>query len=288
MSPTAVTGSCLCGTVRYELRGPFSHMAHCHCSVCRKHHGAPFATYVASPLDGLRMLAGGDNTGRYDSSPHWYRPWCLTCGSVLPTLMPEHGLVVGPAGNLEGELGITPAMHMFAASKAPWYEITDGLPQHAAYPPDGGLPEARQPDRDVPSPSPGWTGGSCACGKVAYEYEGAPLRMLNCHCSRCRRARSAAHTTNIFVPLDRFRFRRGEDLIREFRVPGARYFGVAFCTACGSDVPRKSLERQAAVIPAGGLDSDPGMGPSAHIYVGSKAAWFAITDGLPQFAEMPA
>jgi hypothetical protein len=279
------TGSCLCGAVRYELRGPFSHMAHCHCSICRKHHGAPFATFVASPLDGYRVLAGGDNTGRYDSSPHWHRPWCLTCGSVLPTPMPEIGLVIGPAGNLEGDLGVTPAMHMFAGSKAPWYTITDGLPQHEAYPPDGGMPEVQRPAPEAPSP--GCTAGSCACGQVAYEYEGEPLRMLNCHCSRCRQGRSAAHTTNIFVPLDRFRFRHGEELVRDFRLPGARFFGVAFCAACGSDVPRKSLERNAAVIPAGGLDSDPGARPSAHIYVGSKAPWYDITDGLPQFQEMP-
>ena len=137
------------------------------------------------------------------------------------------------------------------------------------------------------APSPGCTAGSCACGQVAYKYEGEPLRMLNCHCSRCRQGRSAAHTTNIFVPLDRFRFRHGEELVRDFRLPGARFFGVAFCAACGSDVPRKSLERNAAVIPAGGLDSDPGARPSAHIYVGSKAPWYDITDGLPQFQEMP-
>jgi hypothetical protein len=111
--------------------------------------------------------------------------------------------------------------------------------------------------------------------------------MLNCHCSRCRRARSAAHTTNIFVPLDKFRFRRGEELVRDFHLPGARYFGVAFCSLCGGDVPRKSIERKVAVIPAGTLDSDPGVRPSAHIFVGSKAVWFEITDDLPQFREMP-
>ncbi|MEO7385563.1 MAG: GFA family protein [Gammaproteobacteria bacterium] len=286
MSGQTVTGSCLCGAVRYELQGPFSHMGHCHCSICRKHHGAAFATYVACPLDGLRFLSGEDHQGRYDSSPGWSRPFCLTCGSVLPTRMPEHGLVVGPAGNLEGELGVEPAMHMFVGSKAPWYEITDALPRHDAYPPEGGMTEVRGP---APEPtSPGWTSGSCACGKVAFEFEGVPLRMLNCHCSRCRRGRSAAHATNLFVALDKFHFRRGEDLVRQFHLPGARYFGVAFCSACGSDVVRKSLERHAAVIPAGSLDSDPGMRASAHIFVGSKASWFEITDGLPQFQAMPA
>ncbi len=285
MSQHSVTGSCLCGAVRFTQRGPFTHMTHCHCSICRKHHGAPFATYVASPLDGFKLLAGSDQMGRYDSSPGLYRPFCLTCGSVLPTPMPEHGLVVGPAGNLEGDLGIRPSMHIFVASKAPWYEITDTLPRHAACPPDAGMTEV--PSRAVDAPSAGCTAGSCACGKVTFEYEGAPLRMLNCHCSRCRRARSAAHTTNIFVPLDKFRFRRGEELVRDFHLPGARYFGVAFCSLCGGDVPRKSIERKVAVVPAGTLDSDPGVRPSAHIFVGSKAVWFEITDDLPQFPEMP-
>jgi len=285
MAEKKVTGACLCGAVRYELQGPFLQLAHCHCSLCRKHHGAPFVSWLVGPLDGYRLLAGGEQVGRYDSSPGLHRLFCTTCGSVLPTPMTGHGVVVSPAGNLEGDFGPVPAHHMFVASKASWYEITDDLPQHAEYSPDAGLPAV---DRPVPEPpSPGCTSGSCACGKVNYEYSGAPLRMLNCHCSRCRRARSAAHTTNIFVPLDNFRFRRGEDLVRDYPLPGARFFGVAFCTACGSDVPRKSLPRNAAVIPAGTLDVDPGMRPTAHIFVGSRAPWFTITDELPRFEEMP-
>lgn len=285
MPEHTVTGSCLCGAVRYELDGPFGQLTHCHCSVCRKHHGAPFASFVASPLKGFRFVAGEHHVSRYDSSPTWYRPFCLTCGSVLPTRMPEHDVIVSPAGSLEGDLGLRPGKHMFVASKAPWYDISDELPQYAEYPPDmfGAPAGGREPE----PASTGCTGGSCVCGKVAFEYEGAPLRMLNCHCSRCRKARSAAHTTNLFVPLDSFRFRHGEELVRDFHLPGARYFGVAFCSVCGSDVPRKSQERKVAVIPAGGLDSDPGMRPSAHIFVGSKAAWFEITGDLPQFQEMP-
>ena len=285
MSQTQVTGSCLCGGVRYELSGPFLQLAHCHCSLCRKHHGAPFVSWLVGPLDSYRLLAGGDRVGRYDSSPGLHREFCTLCGSVLPTAMQEHGVVVSPAGNLDGDFGSVPAHHMFVASKAPWYEITDDLPQYAEYGPDAGLPAVERP---VPEPpSAGCTGGSCACGQVAFEYSGEPLRMLNCHCSRCRKARSAAHTTNLFVPLDRFRFRRGEELVRDFPLPGARFFGVAFCTACGSDVPRKSVARNAAVIPAGNLDTDPGWRPTAHIFVGSKAPWYTIGDGLPQYAEMP-
>ena len=49
-----VTGSCFCGTVRYEVSGPFESMVNCHCSMCRKHHGAGFATYVSAPLKRFR------------------------------------------------------------------------------------------------------------------------------------------------------------------------------------------------------------------------------------------
>jgi hypothetical protein len=59
-----------------------------------------------------------------------------------------------------------------------------------------------------------------------------------------------------------------------FPLPGALYFGVAFCRECGSDVPRTSVARGGVVIPA-------------HIFVGSKANWFEITDRLPQHQELP-
>jgi hypothetical protein len=285
MSQPRVTGSCLCRAVRFELAGPFLQLAHCHCSLCRKHHGSAFASWLVSGAGSLTTLAGEGHIGRWDSSPGFHRLFCTTCGSVLPTPMPEQDVVVTPAGDLDGDFGPVPAHHMFVASKAPWYEITDGLPRHAEYAPEAGLGAVARPP--PAAPSPGCTGGSCACGRVAFEYSGEPLRMLNCHCSRCRKGRSAAHATNLFVPLDRFRFRRGEELVRDYPLPGARFFGVAFCTACGSDVPRKSLPRNAAVVPAGSLDGDPGSRATGHIFVGSKAPWFTITDALPQYEEMP-
>jgi hypothetical protein len=87
--------------------------------------------------------------------------------------------------------------------------------------------------------------------------------MTHCHCSICRKHHGAPFATYVHGPLDGFRL------------------------LAGSGVPRMSLERKVAVIPAGSLDSDPGARPSAHIFVGSKASWFDITDGLPQFQEMP-
>ena len=78
-------GHCLCGTVRYEIDGPFVNMLHCHCSMCRKHHGTAFVTWAAAPLVRLsHCSAGADSIVRYPSSPGLHRSFCRHCGSVVP------------------------------------------------------------------------------------------------------------------------------------------------------------------------------------------------------------
>jgi hypothetical protein len=270
--------------VEYQFTAPFTMMMHCHCSMCRKHHGAVFATFVAAPYSAFRWVRGEDAIAKYKSSEHGVRMYCRQCGSVAPTLMPEAGLAIAPAGNLDGDPGIRPQGHMFVGSKAAWYTITDSLPQHAAMPQEygGGMGVARP----AVAQREGVADGSCLCGEVAYEVR-APVRMYHCHCSRCRRARSAAHTTNMFSSIADFAFTRGEQLVTQYKVPEALRFGVAFCTRCGGKVPRVSRERGTVVVPVGALDTDPGMRPQANIFVASKAPWFDITDTLPQFAEMP-
>jgi hypothetical protein len=251
--------------------------------MCRKHHGAPFVTFVAAPFAGFRWRAGEDAVVKYASSEHGVRAYCRHCASVAPMLMPDAGLAVAPAGNLEGDLGIRPQYHMFAASKAPWYTIADALPQHPGMPPEfgGGMGLAR------PSVAQreGVADGSCLCGSVKYELR-SPIRMYHCHCSRCRRARGAAHTTNLFAKIDDFAFLEGQELVAEYKVPEAKFFTIAFCTRCGGKAPRVSRERGVVSVPAGTLDTDPGMRPQAHIYVASKAPWFDIADDLPQYDEM--
>ena len=96
-----IQGQCLCGTVRYEVDGPLDSMTHCHCSMCRKHHGAPFATYVSAPLAGFRWVAGQDAVEKYTTETGGVRSFCSTCGSVTPILMEGHGIVLIPAGNLD-------------------------------------------------------------------------------------------------------------------------------------------------------------------------------------------
>lgn len=280
-----VTGSCLCGTVRYQVSGPFESMVSCHCSMCRKHHGSGFATYVSVPIERFGWVSGEDLLIKYQSSELGTRNSCGVCGSPVPITVPAHSRAFLPAGPLEGELGITPQAHIFVGSKAPWYAIADDLPQHEAYPPEfGGGSGLQRPEVQA---RPGITEGSCLCGAVAFEVTGQPMFMQSCHCQRCRRARGAAHGTHIFYRMEQFRWTRGTQVLGEYKVPEARFFTVSFCRQCGSAVPKISSERGLAVIPAGGLDTDPQMRPQRHIFVNYKAPWFEITDDLPQFLEGP-
>jgi len=277
-------GACLCGTVRYELDGPFTAMMHCHCSMCRKQHGAPFATFVAASHLGFRWLRGEDSVAEYTSSTQGVRSHCRSCGSVAPMLLPEAGVAMAPAGNLDGDLGLRPQAHMFVASKAAWYTITDSLPQHPGMPPEfGGGSGVKRPSV---AQREGVADGSCLCGAVAFEYR-APVRMYQCHCSRCRKARSAAHGANVFVKLDDFQFTRGEELVAQYKPPEAQRFTNAFCTRCGGKAPAVQRARGVVVVPAGILDTDPLMRPQANIFVASKAPWFDITDAFQQYEELP-
>ncbi|MBT3373875.1 MAG: GFA family protein [Rhodospirillaceae bacterium] len=279
-----IRGSCLCGSVGWEIHGPVGNMSHCHCSICRKAHGAPFATYLSTDMDSYRLVTGEGTIRRYESSPGFSRSFCATCGSVVPMRVGE-GRIAIPAGCLDDDPGIRPSMHIFAASKAPWHPITDNLPRHNAYSAESTLSEVAPPAGG--SAAPGILHGSCLCGGVAFEIN-EPFKVVhNCHCGRCRKARAAAHTTNGFISIDGIRFLKGEDLLLSYKVPEAKTYTPTFCRVCGAGMPRLRQETGNAIIPLGSLDGDPGRGAEDHIFAGSKAPWYDITGNLPQFDEMP-
>ena len=103
-----IHGSCLCGSVRYDIDGPFEVMSHCQCSMCRRNHGAAFATFVSVPLSGFRWVAGESAISTFQSSNYGKRTFCSQCGSVTPVVEQETGVVFCPAGNFDAELGIRP------------------------------------------------------------------------------------------------------------------------------------------------------------------------------------
>lgn len=127
-------GSCFCGTVKYEIAGSFETVGNCHCSMCRKSHGAAFVTWGIINPEHFRWTAGEDFVQAYQSSAGRQRCFCKKCGSPLAAM---HSGAVGEVvfGNVDGDSDSRPSEHIFVGSKAPWYDITDPLPQHEGWPP---------------------------------------------------------------------------------------------------------------------------------------------------------
>ncbi len=124
--------------------------------------------------------------------------------------------------------------------------------------------------------------GSCLCGAVQYELTERPVWSHHCHCSRCRKTSGSAFASNLFFKIGALQYSRGEEHLRSFKPPDAERFTHVFCGRCGSTLPFLNEARGLVGIPMGGLDGDPGFEPRAHIFVDSKAAWFTISDELPQ------
>lgn len=135
-----MTGSCLCGAVRYEVTGPFLRAGHCHCARCRKHSGAPFGTQGRVRREDFRLLSGEDALRVYrPAGDAAVKAFCSICGSsMFGGTWPKGPEVSIRLGSVDGDPGIRPEYHTFAGSKAVWHEITDHLPQHRE-----GLPPRR-------------------------------------------------------------------------------------------------------------------------------------------------
>ncbi len=261
-------------------------MGHCHCSMCRKFHGGAYATFgIAAPSD-FRWRQGESKIKHFKSSDRGWRNFCPRCGSATPACPPGGPFALVPMGNVAEDPGTRPELHFFVDSKAPWHEISDELPQHDGYPAEFG-PDAVAVARPARTArTPGATGGSCLCGAATFEYDGKPERMVNCHCSRCRRAMSAAFATMVMVNHAAFRWLSGVDEVVNYKLPGAKTKGTAFCRICGSQIARRRDDTHMQ-IPAGCLDDDPGVRPAANIFTGSKAAWSVVDERLPGFETAP-
>ncbi len=127
-------GSCLCGDVQFEVTGRPVRFGFDHCSRCRKSSGSAFAAWLICKRAEFRWLAGESLIRKYaapvrDTFPGYPRTFCNVCGSPVPDDSEEE---VGiPAGTLDDDPGICPQGHIFVEFKAPWFEITDSLPQFA-------------------------------------------------------------------------------------------------------------------------------------------------------------
>ncbi|WP_166220573.1 GFA family protein [Pseudomonas atagonensis] len=125
-------GSCLCRTVTYEIQSRPKAVAHCHCSQCRKGHGAAFASYGSVPRGDLRLIQGAEQLTAYRSSESVLRQFCSHCGSSLfwSRDQGEYADWVSIAlGTLDTDFTPDKQRHVEVTSKAPWYAIHDDWPQ---------------------------------------------------------------------------------------------------------------------------------------------------------------
>ena len=125
-----VGGACLCGEVRFEITLPTDFCAHCHCTMCRRSHGAGYVTWVGLPKSHLRVLSGKQSLVSYQSSEHAQRIFCGRCGSTLIFESTQYAQQVHlPLGNLNGKIDREPEFHVHFDDRAEWVVIGDQLPR---------------------------------------------------------------------------------------------------------------------------------------------------------------
>jgi hypothetical protein len=123
-----LAGRCECRAVRYEVADEFLYAANCHCSNCRAGTGAAFKPFAGIERSKLAVTAGGDRLLVWgDDAGNHTR--CGICGSLLYSVVRDGEYVHVAMGSLVDEPSIRPAGHIYVGSKAPWFEITDGLPR---------------------------------------------------------------------------------------------------------------------------------------------------------------
>jgi hypothetical protein len=129
-----VTGGCFCGAVRYRIAAPLRDARSCHCSRCRKAFSGAGSAYAEVEPGSFAWESGEDSLRRYAAAPGWGLCFCGICGTTLCGTQGEHvhGIALGP---VDGDPGVSIAMHLFVGSRAPWDHIGGDAPQFAGFPP---------------------------------------------------------------------------------------------------------------------------------------------------------
>ena len=126
MARGVVEGGCQCGAVRFRIGLPPKWCAHCHCSMCRRAHGAAFVTWVGSESERFELLSGGTELRRYRSSPEATRSFCGRCGTML---FFESGRWPGEVhvtlAHLDWTEGLVPKAHAYWSSRVAWADFAD-------------------------------------------------------------------------------------------------------------------------------------------------------------------
>lgn len=127
-----LTGKCLCGQVEYSVEDGFAYALNCHCSSCRRATGSAFKPFAGIERTKLQITRGSEGLLTYGGALA-HDVHCGKCGSLLYSVVREGEFVHVTLGTLVEEPSIRPSAHIFVGSKAPWFNITDSLPQHQEF-----------------------------------------------------------------------------------------------------------------------------------------------------------
>ena len=137
MEDEKLTGSCLCGAVRYQIKGEALRFYNCFCQRCRKTTGTGHASnLLIDRTDSISWLQGEDMLMRYKvpEAERFFNCFCKQCGSPMPRVIPELEGVLIPAGTLDCEPPMKPNANIFRGSRAAWSCSGDDLPKYDEYP----------------------------------------------------------------------------------------------------------------------------------------------------------
>ena len=129
-------GSCLCGKIAFSVNEFEPLVGHCHCSMCRKFHGAAFSTFVEVKLEHLTWLRGESELSSYQAENDTVRQFCQHCGSSLMFISPfnqQAKTVEMALACFDTEPPVTPDAHIYLASKVSWYSPDDDLAKFSGY-----------------------------------------------------------------------------------------------------------------------------------------------------------
>jgi len=131
-----IKGSCLCGQVRWTLKGPFESFHLCHCSRCRKGTGSAYAANIFTRPENITWLSGEELIKRFDlpQAKRFSKCFCSHCGSTVPYVSRTGQYLLIPAGSLDEDPGIRPQDHIFWADRACWYDQGSESEKFDAYP----------------------------------------------------------------------------------------------------------------------------------------------------------
>ncbi|RYZ07111.1 MAG: GFA family protein [Myxococcales bacterium] len=129
-------GSCLCGSVRYDLSADLGEFGYCHCKSCRKASGSGHGANAPIERVHFHLRSGEETLREYESSPGKLRVFCSRCGSpIYAYLAATPGILRIRLGSLDSDFTQQPRAHTFVAEKALWEPINDEIPQFPEWAP---------------------------------------------------------------------------------------------------------------------------------------------------------